>query len=219
MLPDVQIVGHFNGAKDASGIYHGAGYYAYSVSEMTLAAGTYGPAGQYFVLSPEATSQVQGYVVISVANLEKNLYSPGLTDAPAFVFSDQALTKPFNIDGSSPNGEMNTGANNQWGTVFTQLFTGFSGGYYGGIGKSIPAAQATPPPHPPAFTVDLDQNYNWDPTYAFDGARTNAGSVSAVAPLHYDPYAQLYFANSNVYGTAYGDALTAKFTSSVTVPV
>ncbi len=214
-LSDVQLVGHFNGAKDGSPTfqYHNAGYYAYSVAQQSLAAGAYGAAGDYFVLSPDASSQIKGYVVISQQSLMDNLYSPGLGTAPAYLFSDAALQNPYNLDGASPTGEMNTGANNQWGNIFTQLFTGFSGGYYGGLGQSIPTHHGSP--YAPATTVNLDQNYNWDPTYAFDGARAN----TIAAAQHYDPYAKIYFDNSNVYGTAYGDALTTNFTSSVTVPV
>ena len=219
-LSDIQLVGHFNGAPDGSSktpvdVWHNAGYYAYSVTMQTLAAGAYGAAGSYFVLSPEASSQIKGYIVISPTSVETNLYSPGLGSAPAYVFSDATLLAPYNIDGVQSGagiGEMNTGANNQWGNVLTQFFTGFTAGYYSGIGESIPTAEGSP--HAPATTVNLDQNYNWDPTYAFDGARTN----TIAASQHYDPYAKIFFDNSNVYGTAYGDALTTNFTKSVTVP-
>lgn len=208
-LTGVELVGHFNGATDAGGVYHSAGYYDYKVTSQVISGNPNLADGTYFVLSPGTQSQIKGYLVISEASLMSNLYSPGLATAPAYVFSDAALQNPY----GSITGEMNTGANNQWGDVFTQLFTGFTGGYYGGTGQSIPTHEGAP--NAPIYTVDLNQSYNWDPTYAFDGARE--GTV--LTGQHYDPYAKIFFDTSNVYGTAYGDALTANFTTSVTLPV
>lgn len=214
-LSGIELVGHFNGAKDAAGYYHTAGYYDYTVSMQNLAAGVYGAAGNYFVLAPTTQSQIKGYLVISEASLMGNLYSPGLASTPAYVFTDSALQNPYEIDNSTTTpGEMNTGANNQWGNIFTQLFTGFTGGYYGGTGQSIPTSEGSP--HAPGYTVNLNLNYNWDPTYAFDGARVSGTTLTG---QHYDPYAKIFFDNSNIYGTAYGDALTANFNTSVTLPV
>ncbi len=213
-LSGIELVGHFNGAKDAAGVYHSAGYYDYTVALQTITGNSVLDDGNYFVLSPGSQSQIKGYMVISQASLMGNLYSPGLATTPAFIFSDATLQNPYNIDGSSPTGEMNTGANNQWGNIFTQFFTGFTGGYYGGTGQSIPTSESSP--NAPTYTVNLNQNYNWDPTYAFDGARV---SGTVLPGQHYDPYAKIFFDNSNIYGTAYGDALTANFNTSVTLPV
>src|SRR6185369_13526626 len=122
-LTDIKLVGHFNGAEDGNNIYHDAGYYAFSVQQQTITGNPYLADGSYFVLSPDASSQVKGYVVISTTNLMNNLYSPGLSGpgTAAFVFGDASLQTPYTIEGSpagTPPGEMNTGANNQWGTVF-----------------------------------------------------------------------------------------------------
>jgi hypothetical protein len=213
-LTGIELVGHFNGAEDAAGVYHSAGYYDYTVAVQTISGNPNLTDGTYFVLSPSAESQIRGYLVIGETALMGNLYSPGLAASPAYVFSDAALQDPYNIDGTSATGEMNTGANNQWGNIFTQLFTGFTGGYYGGTGESIPTSESSP--YPTTTTVNLNQSYNWDPTYAFDGARVSGTTLTG---QHYDPYAKIFFDNSNIYGTAYGDALTANFNTSVTLPV
>ena len=215
-LSGVELVGHFNGATDAktNGIYHSAGYYDYTVAAQAISGNSTLADGNYFILSPTANSQIKGYIAISETSLMGNLYSPGLASAPAYIFSDAALQDPYTIENSTlPAGETNTGRNDQWGNIFTQLFTGFTGGYYGGTGVSIPASESSP--HAPSNTVNLNQNYNWDPTYAFDGARSGA----TLPGQHYDPYAKIFFDNSNVYGTAYGDALTTQFTASVTLPI
>ncbi|WP_289296710.1 hypothetical protein [uncultured Reyranella sp.] len=216
-LSGVELVGHFNGASDAkvNGIYHNPGYYAYTVAAQAISGNATLSDGNYFILSPTASSQIKGYIAISEASLRGNLYSPGLASAPAYIFSDAALQDPYTIENSTlPAGETNTGRNDQWGNIFTELFTGFTGGYFGGTGVSIPASEGNP--HAPTNTVNLNQNYNWDPTYAFDGARASGTTLTG---QHYDPYAKIFFDNSNVYGTAYGDALTTQFTASVTLPV
>ncbi len=213
-LTGIEIVGHYNGAKDAGGVYHNPGYFDYALSFQAVSGNPNLADGNYFILSPSAQSQIRGYLAISESSLMGNLYSPGLAADSAYVFSDSALQDPYNIDGNTPTGEMNIGLNNQWSDIFTQLFTGFTGGYYGGTGKSIPASENSP--NAPGYTVNLNQNYNWDPTYAFDGARATGTILTG---QHYDPYAKIFFDNSNIYGTAYGDALTANFNTSVTLPV
>jgi hypothetical protein len=218
-LSGVELVGYFNGASDAktNGIYHNPGYYDYTVAAQAISGNATLSDGNYFILSPTASSQIKGYIAISETSLMGNLYSPGLASAPAYIFSDAALQDPYTIENTpsgTPAGETNTGRNDQWGNIFTQLFTGFTGGYFGGTGVSIPASESSP--HAPANTVNLNQNYNWDPTYAFDGARASGTTLTG---QHYDPYAKIFFDNSNVYGTAYGDALTTQFTASVTLPV
>ncbi|MBU8874540.1 hypothetical protein KQ910_12270 [Reyranella sp. MMS21-HV4-11] len=218
-LSGVELVGHFNGASDAktNGVYHNAGYYDYTVAAQAISGNATLSDGNYFILSPTASSQIKGYIAISETSLMGNLYSPGLASAPAYIFTDSALLDPYTIENTpsgTPAGETNTGRNDQWGNIFTQLFTGFTGGYFGGTGVSIPASESNP--HAPTNTVNLNQNYNWDPTYAFDGARASGTTLTG---QHYDPYAKIFFDNSNVYGTAYGDALTTQFTASVTLPV
>ena len=92
---------------------------------------------------------------------------------------------------------MNTGLNNQWGEVLTQFLTGFTAGYYGTVGASPNAAVTTP--------VDLNANWNWDPTYAFGRNLTSA------QPVYMDPYSEIYFFSSNSYGSGYSDNLMRQY--------
>ena len=74
--PDITLSGVSNGEPDANGVWHNARYYSYTVATQTLSAGGSGCAGAYFVFSPDASSQTQGYIVISQTTLQSNL-SPG----------------------------------------------------------------------------------------------------------------------------------------------
>ena len=222
-LTDVELAGFFNGATDSNNVYHNGGYFAYTVTQEILAAGAWGAAGTYYQLSPEASSQIKGYILISQANLGANIYSPGGASVTATVWQDGVTTGPhgavgptvpYLIPGNSPpnSNVMNTGANNEWGKVFTELFTGFTGGYYGATAKSvnplIPAAASAT--NQAGGSINLDQNINWDPAYAFDGNRTN----TVPTYQHNDPYSAIFFDQSNVYGSAYSDNLTSGFTKT-----
>jgi hypothetical protein len=138
MASTINVAGYFNGAKDADGVWHNAGFFSYQASWD----------GTYFWLEPQANSQIKGYIRITPSELANSIYE---TNGHADIFLDKAGA-PY-ISG------MDVAANNQWGEVFTQLLTGFSAGYYGATGQPT-NTQLTAP-------IDLSKNWNWDPTYAF----------------------------------------------------
>lgn len=220
-MTDIVLTGYFNGAYGGDdnnpGVYHNGAYYAYALSHLAKKpAGL--PDGDYILLSPTGASQVQGYIVVSTESLKANLYAPGSSGAgaSAYLFSDKALTTPFAVDGKHADGSFNTGANTQWGKIFTELFTGFSGGYLGATAHSAAHVLSNGQSKLPDDTVNLNHTWNWDPTFAFDNGRSNPVPTTY---QHFDPYAKLFFDHTNVYGGAYSDALTTNFTTSVTVPI
>lgn len=95
------------------------------------------------------------------------------------------------------------GDNTQWGAVLAQFLTGFTAGYYGQAGQSL-NPQLT-------GTVSLDQNDNWNPTYAFHNDTDTI--ASAGTGYNFDPYAQVFYDDSNSYGSPYTDALMSQYTS------
>jgi hypothetical protein len=179
----VTISGQFNGAPDATGAWHNAGYYAYTLSWD----------GTNFWLSPSANSAVQGYIMLTPQAIEQDIYSQvGTVSIYSAASTSSTLLATVPV-----------GANTQWGAVLAQFLTGFTGGYYGQAGLS-PNSQIT-------GTVNLDQNNNWNPIYAFDnnlGTIVNVGSGG----VQYDPYSKVFFDNSNSYGSPYSDALMSQFT-------
>ena len=211
----VRIAGYFNGAPSVEWInyngaaysyneYHNPGFYSYTAS---YANGT-------FTFTPAANSQIQGVISISVADLANSIYSTlgnatvtDPTTGTAYQFSANAGgTAVFNSD-------MNTGANNQWGAFFVPLLTGFIGGYMGGTTTAQNALLGSSP-------ITLSQNWNFDPTFAF-GGQIAAGQPGAVTPwtwtgsygngVSYDPYAEIFFNNTNSYGNGYSDSLMSQF--------
>jgi hypothetical protein len=207
----VTLSGVTNGETDASLIWHNGQYYSYTVSSMSLAAGAWGPAGVYYEFSPTAASQTKGYILFSQATLEQNLYAAG--QGTVTLWQDQGHTQPYIVPGSAlPPGTVpttnafNPSTNNEWGNIFTNLFTGFTAGYWG-----TTAEQSNPlnrhvsgPLNLASPTLDLDNSQNWSPSYAFDVNRVGT------APLyqHNDSYTQTFFNNSNVYGSAFSDNLS-----------
>jgi hypothetical protein len=189
---DVVISGWFNGAPTGpkgAEVWHNAGFYSYQLSWD----------GTYFWLSPmensqnpAASSQIQGYIRIDPADLENSIYS---TLGNANVYLNKTDATPYFAN-------MNTGTNNQWGEIFTQFLTGFTGGYYGGTGN---AQALNPLLH---ATVNLNNTSNWDPTYAFNNNGTNSLTSGFTGSNNkYDPYAELFFQHSNSYGAGYSDNL------------
>lgn len=177
----VRVSGLFNGAPDSANVWHNAGTFAYTLSWD----------GDYFWLTPDASSEIRGAIRITEDDLANSIYS---TLGTADIFSDDGSTL-FLAD-------MNTGANNQWGKVFTALLTGFSAGYLGGTGDTADINLHNP------GSVNLNDSWNWDPSYAFLSKRLD----QATDPQYYDKYAQVFFLNSNSYGSGYSDELTQAYT-------
>ena len=226
-LTDVTLSGVSNGEPDANGIWHNSQYYEYTVASLTLAANTatngWGAAGTYFLFSPSSSSQTQGYMLISAATLQENLYAAGQGTATMWSSWDSttpANSVPYVIPGSGqPSGtaatdnSFNPSANNQYGTIFTNLFTGFTAGYWGSVANQAnPFSQGTAgPDNLGAGSVNLDDSRNWASAYAFDGNRdTTASPVPTYQ--HYDPYSKIFFENTNVYGSAFSDNLSSGLT-------
>lgn len=211
----VRIAGYFNGAPSVEWInyngtaysyneYHNPGFYSYTAS---YANGTY-------TFTPAANSQIQGVISISVADLANSIYS---TLGNATV-TDPTTGLPYQFSANSGgtavfNSYMNTGANNQWGAFFVPLLTGFIGGYMGGTTTAQNALLG-------ASAISLSQNWNFDPTFAF-GGKIATGQPGAVTPwswsgsygtgVSYDPYAEIFFNNTNSYGNGYSDSLMSQF--------
>ncbi len=191
--PGITISGFFNGAPDANNVYHNAAYYAYTLSWDPTHQNIDGTTGTFW-LSPTEESQVKGYIQISPEQLANSIYS---TLGDAYVYSSPDAQTPYTILHSGSEA-MNTGANNQWGTVFTQFLTGFSAGYYNVEGASPNSSVTT--------AINLNTNINWDPTYAF--GRSLAGTAT---PLYMDHYSEVFFLNSNSYGSNYSDNLMSHY--------
>ncbi|MCB0925810.1 MAG: cadherin-like domain-containing protein, partial [Mycobacterium sp.] len=137
------------GARDAAGIWHNGQYYSYSVQAVKDSSDT-----SYYLFSPNANSQTQGYMLINQTDVGKNLYAPGQGSALAGLYESvtvtdaviTALGAPYDIPGRTPPGttepapgQFNVSANNQWGNALTQYFTGFTAGNWGAV-----AEQANP---------------------------------------------------------------------------
>lgn len=183
----LQLAGFYNGSPDANGIWHNQGFYNYGLSYD----------GTNFWLSPAANSQIKGYIQISPSQLENSIYT---TASDVLVYTNQTDATPYTIFNPStltPSQAMNVGANNQWGDVLKELFTGFTAGFWLAEGTSLNASVSA--------AINLNQNWNWDPTYAF-------GKNQGTTPQpYYDDYSQIFFANTNSYGSGYSDNLMALY--------
>ncbi|HKH65814.1 MAG TPA: hypothetical protein VKA75_00455, partial [Reyranella sp.] len=187
--PQVTISGWFNGAPDANNVWHDAGYYAYKLSWD----------GTYFWLKPEANSQIKG----SIRFLPDG--STGLTNDIYATYGTADIVGP---KGDVFLSQMNVGANNQWGAVLRDFFTGFTAGYYGETGTSPNGAAH-------GANINLSSNSNWDPTYLFGQNATSAFGASA----GYDKYAKVFNDNSNSYGAGYSDNLTKALSVGPLLPL
>jgi len=186
--PGVVITGFFNGAPDANKVWHNGGFYSYSLE--------WDATKEVFWLSPATNSQIKGYIEIKPAQLANSIYS---TLGDVAIYTNKSDTDPYRIFDSSTfaTGEfsMNTGENNQWGSVLAEFLTGFTAGFYGTTGKSFNPLSSD--------TVNLNENWNWDPDYAF--GENLSGSLPA---NHFqDAYSKVFYPNSNSYGSGYTDNL------------
>jgi hypothetical protein len=198
LLNPIVLSGEFDGAPSVlinngttATVWHNGGYFAYQLK--------WDSGHSAFELDPLPQSQIKGTIEITPAALAANIYQPGLATpgdgatiySNGTVYSDRGLTEP-----------MNTGANNQWGKVLADLFTGFTGGFYLENGKPL-NPQAT-------GSIDLNQNMNWDPGYAFGN---DVIKQSATYTTFSDPYSQIFYQHSNSYGSAYSDNLMSQYTA------
>jgi hypothetical protein len=181
---DVILNGWFNGAKDAGSIWHNSGFFAYQLE--------WDSTNQVFWLAPLASSEIKGYIKITPADLANSIYA---TIGTVEIYASTTDATPYLT--------MNTGANNQWGKVLSQLLVGFTGGYYGETGNSLNTLN-------PSGTVDLNKDFNWDPTYAF---HSNLASTPPTTYQTDDPYAEIFFKDSNSYGSGYSDALMSGYST------
>lgn len=219
-LTDVSLSSVTNGEPDASSIWHNSQYYAYTVRAVTLADGVWGLAGTYFEFSPTASSQTKGYILISEATLQANLYAAGQDTVT--LWQDSALTQPYIVPGSgSPPGTVPTtnafgpSENNEWGNIFTTLFTGFTAGYWGTIAQQSNALNRGTTSNLAGGPLNLDNSLNQSSSYAFDLNRT--GTIPTYQ--HNDAYSEEFFNKSNVYGSAFSDNLSNGLTPSPLIPL
>ncbi len=188
----IVVNGYFNGApdQDAGGpiYWRNGGFFSYTM-EWREGTGA-------FWLTPTAGSQIRGAIKLTPDDLANSIYSS--------LGSVELYTA---IGGSTPVEiypgvtSMNVGANNAWGKVLQQLTVGLTAGFFQSTGASANAAITD--------AIDLNKNYNWDPSYAFGTDTTS--SLAPSVTTRWDPYAHTLFPVSNAYGTQYGDALTAAF--------
>jgi hypothetical protein len=229
-IRDLKISGYFNGAPSVEWMdyaaapggklqyseYHNPGFYSYTV-EYAPDPGLHVYSGTY-VLTPTSNSQIKGTIKIKTAELENSIYS---TLGSATIQNPDGSSYQFsglNTAGEVVVGpDMNTGANNQWGASFVKLLTGFIGGYFGSTATPLNPLLGT-------ASSSLSDTSNFDPTFAFGGSIA-AGQPGAVTPwswgtswplspvsgVHYDPYAKIFFENTNSYGNGYSDALMSLF--------
>jgi hypothetical protein len=196
--PATRIVvnGYFNGAGDVQAdasagtpvIWRNAGFFSYALE--------WDERGETFWLTPTAGSQIQGAIRMTAETLSQSIYS---TLGTVRLFDTKGGAEPFELyPGSS---EMNVGANNAWGQALQQLTLGLTAGYLQSTGASPNTAVTAP--------IDLNKNYNWDPSYAF-GTNTETFLDPDTTQL-WDPYSAVFFSRSNSYATQYGDALMNDF--------
>lgn len=237
--PIAEISGTYNGAvapvnnwtsattNTQTEVWHNGSFFAYQVSyrsDLNIQVDGQSQVVSGFLLSPSATSQVKGYIVIPKGNeanidsgwnggLANSIYSTlGMAQVYTQDPSQVSGQKPFQFQAatSSNNGSMdspassdffNVGANTQWGKTFTQFLTGLAAGYIGSTGAPLNPLSV-------GESVDLSHSWNWDPTYAFD---QNLATRPGASFQFSDDYAKIFFQNSNVYGDMYSDSLMSQY--------
>ena len=179
----IRIAGYFQGSVDANHIYHNPGIYSYRV--------TYNSATSNIVLTPDASSQIKGAITLSVADLANSIYA------------QNGQMTVAGMTGSLTSSTQGVGWNYQWGAVLRDLETGFDAGYFGRLGSSLNSSVSG--------TINLNKEWNWDPTYAFQSNTTGTISASSSGGRNnlYDPYSKVFYDNSTTYGFPFTDNLTA----------
>lgn len=184
--------GYFNGAGDlqanppagASVIWRNAGFFSYALE--------WREGDHSFWLTPTTGSQIQGAIKLTPEALTNSIYA---TNATVELYEVAGGAHPVELYPTSST--MATGANNAWGQVLQQLTLGLTAGYLQSTGTSQNGAVTA--------GIDLNANYNWDPTYAFGNNTTSA--LGSDVTVRWDPYAKLFYEYSNSYGSQYSDAL------------
>ena len=202
----VILTGEFNGAKDAQGNWHNGGIYAYQLSFVSG-----GLNGGTFLLKPLSGSQIHEIIAISEQDLEESIYA---TLGSATIYTNVTFPSSGGVTGttlsgaeaiaaglSPTDGMMGVGSNNQWGKVLNELVTGLDGGFIKNTGVSSNTHVSA--------GIDLDENYNWDPSYAY----TSISSVVSGGYQTFDRYAQIIGRNTNAYGFGYQDNLFQSYIS------
>lgn len=190
----IHLGGYFNGAAQpvsssttSTSVWHNGGFYSYDV--------VYNSTTSNIVLTATANSQIQGAITLTIAELANSIYS---TLGSASIGG---------VTGGLISSTMNTGANNQWGAVIRDFVTGFTGGYYNRLGTPLNSSVSG--------QINLNKEWNWDPTYAF---QSHTSAVSGSAPvssgldyIRFDPYAKVFYDNTDSYGAGYSDNLMKAF--------
>ena len=215
---DIEIAGYFNGAYSVEWTTYNGTAYQYneyhnpggSIVHRVVGGGR--RRQQEGQLCPDADLEQPdpGRHHHHVGRSVDSIYSTLGSATVAYNGTDYTFTsQTAGVVSQTP--DMNTGANNEWGATFVKFLTGFIAGYLGGT-----APQLNPPAG--SETIDLNKNWNYDPTFAFHaGGMTHWTWDSSAAPVGYgagvsfDPYADIFFNNTNSYGYGYSDALMSLF--------
>jgi hypothetical protein len=189
VLDDIQIVYAFQP--------NGGTLSQYSVQYVSQ--GTYG--SDYFWLVPDTSNGATNtdWIRIQASDLAENIFVQG---------------GQLEVHQGGKNGTVvyynSFTPNNPDGGVAKHFVAGFDAGFWGGSGTS-PNSLVTE-------TLDFNKDYNWSVDYAYDGALingvgsasyTNVLGTSSSGNFFYDPWAQQFVSNSNVYGYSYSDLVSA----------
>ncbi len=185
----IAVSGFFNGAADSNNVWHNDGFFSYTM-EFDAAA-NHGEG--VFWLIPATNSQIKGYIAFAPDELQNSIYET-LGSFEIYTSQSDYGVSPYEVYKDGTN--INTGENNQWGDLVKNVLVGFVGGYYNVSAKDPHGAE-----------INLNQNWNWDPTYAF-GENLASGSK----PAYYDPYAAYFSKNTNSYGSGYSDQMMSAYT-------
>lgn len=212
-------------------VWHNAAFLDYEVSyqeNLYVDINNVSTTIEGFLFSPTAASQVKGYVVIPKGNdstlapdwnggLANSIYSTlgmaqlyaqdpsKVSDQTPFLFQNASAANNGSADNPATSAFFNVGANTAWGKLFTLFLPGMAAGYLGSSGTPLNPLDASE-------SVNLSESWNWDPTYAFDQNLASTPYGEGTAFQFNDPYAKIFFQNSNVYGDMYSDGLMSLYT-------